>query len=96
LPTAPAGSGWIVFRNADFGDSERGRGFTATVARSLPGEAVLKVWHAKPGSDRPDDGRKIGQLAVPGTGGKYRRAEVTAPLEPAAGPGDLYPVLCSA
>jgi hypothetical protein len=51
------------------------------------------VWHAKPGSERPDDGRKIGQLAVPDTGGKYRRAEVTATLERATGPCDLYLVL---
>jgi hypothetical protein len=54
---------------------------------------MLEVWHATPGSDRLDDGRKIGQLAVPDTGGKYRRAEVTATLEPAADPGDLYLVL---
>ena len=51
---------------------------------------MLEVWQEKPGSDRPDDGRKIGQLTVPDTGGKYRRAEVTATLKPAAGPGDLY------
>jgi hypothetical protein len=54
---------------------------------------VLEVGHAKPGRDRPDDGRTIGQLAVPDTGGKYRRADVTATREPAAGPGDLYLVL---
>ena len=57
--------------------------------RSLPGAAVLEVGHAKPGRDRPDDGRTIGQLAVPDTGGKYRRADVPATRELAAGPGDL-------
>jgi hypothetical protein len=54
---------------------------------------VLEVWHAKPGSDRPDDGRKIGQLAVLDTGGTYRRVDVTATLEPVAGPGALDLVL---
>jgi hypothetical protein len=51
------------------------------------------MWHAKPGRDRPDEGRKIGQVAVPATGGTDRRADVTATREPAAGPGALDLVL---
>jgi beta-glucosidase len=90
LPEAPGGSGWIVFRDADFGYPERARAFTATVARCQPGEARLEVWYAKPGSTKPDDGWRICHLPVRETGGKYRWTEVTAPAEPAAGPGDLY------
>jgi beta-glucosidase len=89
-PEAPGGSGWIVFRDADFGYPERTRAFTATVARCRPGEARLEVWYAKPGSTKPDDGWRICHLPVRETGGKYRWTEVTAPAEPAAGPGDLY------
>jgi beta-glucosidase len=89
-PATPGGSGWIVFRDVDFGYPERTRAFTATVARCQPGEARLEVWYAKPGSTKPEDGLRICHLLVRDTGGKYLRAAVTAPAEPVAGPGDLY------
>ena len=52
------------------------------------GEASLDLW-----CDHPADGRFLGSVAVPCTGGRYAWTEVSAGLAPAAGVRDLYVVL---
>jgi beta-glucosidase len=83
------GPGWILFRAVGLPDCGSGRlSVTARVARQQPGEARLDLW-----CDHPADGRLLGSVAVPCTGGRYAWTEVSATLAPAAGVRDLYVVL---
>jgi beta-glucosidase len=87
-PTS-SGPGWILFRAVSLAESgSGGLAVTARVAREEPGEASLDLW-----CDHPADGRFLGSVAVPCTGGRYAWAEVSAGLAPAAGVRDLYVVL---
>jgi beta-glucosidase len=98
-PAQPEGTGWIVFREAQFEAGERTLSACFRVARAEPGAAAIELWRADPGSRQPSDGELLATAAVPSTGDKYRWTEVTArfapgaaPRDPAA-PADLYVVL---
>jgi beta-glucosidase len=88
-PASGDGPGWILFRAVSLAESgSGGLAVTARVAREEPGEASLDLW-----CDHPADGRFLGSVPVPYTGGRYAWAEVSASLAPAAGVRDLYVVL---
>jgi beta-glucosidase len=83
---AAGGSGWIAFRDVDFGAGlER---FTVRVAKQGPGAAGVELR-----LDGPAAGRRVGSVDVPCTGGRYEWTEVTTPLRGACGVHDLYLVL---
>ena len=83
-------AGWLLFRRADLGAGGP-LALTATVARAEPGTARLELR-----LDDPVQGRRLGGVDVPSTGGRYAWTAVTAPVEVPGGVHDLYVLLVGA
>jgi beta-glucosidase len=80
-PAGPDADGWIVFRHAWAGPAGRASA-TFRVSADAPAGARVEL--------RWSGGTPLGGVAVPRTGGRYRWAEVTAPVTLPGGTGDLY------
>lgn len=76
-----AGSGWITFRDVDFGGGVGA--LAARVARAAPGRAALRAR-----LDDPAAGPVVATLEAPGTGDRYAWTTVRAPVREAAGVHD--------
>lgn len=74
---------WVKFADADLRSGART--VSARVARAAAGPASIQVR-----LDDPVNGRLVGTVAVPSTGGVYTYTGVTAPLTGAGGRHDVY------